>query len=274
VTMKIRAARTIILLTILIAVGLGTASAGPVRNVNDLEALKAQAGQSKKLVAIFVTSSDANCGDCARMRKDFFRDPAFTDWINRFSVYGEIDTGKQGKSKQEIEAMAALVQAAHVPFTPTMVLLHPDGSMLEYQTANHVANQTATLFHEIYLDRMVGVSQPGVAKVSLSPNAVSPAGKNNTPPTPDVWNPPNAVPVRYDALKLRSITGTGARQFVLINDQTLALGERARVTVNGKKVSVKCLEIRTGQVVVEVEGDAKPKLLVLESTRVKSASTR
>ena len=248
--------------------------AATVKNVAALDALRAQAAQSKKLVVVFVSSSDPGCRDCALMRKDYFKDREFMDWVNRYSMYGEIDVNRQGRSANEIEAAAAAASATQAPTMPAMVLLHPNGRMLEYRPSmSDVPSQVATLFHKIYLEEVSGVFQPGSAMVSVGVPPGQSGTRSATAPAP-AWAPPNAVPVRYDGLKLRSITGTGSRQFVLINDQTLAAGESSRITMGGKKVSVRCVEIREGQVVVQMEGEPKPRLLILQSTRKQATASR
>jgi len=262
--------RLILLFAGLAALGLilgpPSSAAASVRSVADLDSLKSQAAQGKKLVVVFLSSSSPNCYDCVRMRKDYLGDHTFSDWINRFAVYGELDVNVQGKSAKEAASISAAREATHCPLMPAMVLLNSDGQMLEYQPVDHVPSQAANLFHEIYLAKIGNIHSPNSAPVTFEPPPGQPGVKSSPAPAPD-WAPPNAVPVRYDNLRLRSITGSGTRRFVLINDQTLAVGESRRVTLGAKKVMVQCLEIREGQAVVQIDGEAKPKLLILESAR-------
>ena len=239
-------------------------NAGSIQKVADLDAMKTQAAQNKKLVVVFVTSSDPDCHECSRMRNDFLGDREFMDWVGRFSVFGEFDGNIRGKSAEQIQGINTMLQAIRAPFTPSMVLLNSNGELLEYQPADHVPSQAATLFHQIYMAKIGGIHSPNNAPVTLGAPANQPGGGQ---PAGPAWAPLNAVPVRYDSLALRSITGSGARRFVLINDQTLAVGEAGKVTLNGQKVLVRLVEIRDEQAVVQVQGESNPRLLVLERSR-------
>lgn len=68
---------------------------------------------------------------------------------------------------------------------------------------------------------------------------------------------------RGDDLRLSGWSGNSARRLVIVNNQTLAVGETARVEVRGEKVKVHCLEIRTNSAVVQVEGDRGPTEIFL-----------
>jgi sulfur carrier protein ThiS len=63
-----------------------------------------------------------------------------------------------------------------------------------------------------------------------------------------------APPQRYTDLVLKNISGTKSRRFALLNNQTFAPGESARVQLGDTEVKVRCLEIRERSVVVAVEG--------------------
>jgi len=68
---------------------------------------------------------------------------------------------------------------------------------------------------------------------------------------------PTAVPA---TLVLKGIT---AGRFALINDQTLARNESGKVRIGTSNVVVKCLEIRDGSVLLQVEGSPQPTELFL-----------
>jgi hypothetical protein len=73
-----------------------------------------------------------------------------------------------------------------------------------------------------------------------------------------------APPVkRPDKLMLKGISGTAARRFALINDQTFASGEQSKVKLGDSNIVVRCVEIRPNSVVVQVAGsDAKQELVL------------
>lgn len=71
---------------------------------------------------------------------------------------------------------------------------------------------------------------------------------------------PTPVP---DDLELKGVSGTGARRFALINDATLQLMERSQVRVGKTNVTVRCLEIRDGSVLIQVNGSNEKHELFL-----------
>ena len=73
---------------------------------------------------------------------------------------------------------------------------------------------------------------------------------------------PTRVP---DTLMLKGISGSGQRRFALINDATLETMERARVRVGQTNVIVRCVEIRTNSVVIEISGAGEKKELFIST---------
>ncbi len=71
---------------------------------------------------------------------------------------------------------------------------------------------------------------------------------------------PTPVP---DTLVLRSLSGGGNQRLALVNNQTLAKGEEARVRVGQSNVLVRCLEIRDRSVVLRLGGRPEPVELFL-----------
>jgi hypothetical protein len=87
-----------------------------------------------------------------------------------------------------------------------------------------------------------------------SETAIEPLWERTTVPTP--------VP---DTLVLRHLSGTGNRRLAMINNQTLARGEEARVRVGQTNVLVRCLEIRDRSVVLRLNGEPKPVELFMRT---------
>ena len=56
-----------------------------------------------------------------------------------------------------------------------------------------------------------------------------------------------------DELRLCGLSGPPERRLAIINNQTFAEGEMARVEINGAKVKVRCTAIRTNSVLVQWE---------------------
>ncbi len=65
---------------------------------------------------------------------------------------------------------------------------------------------------------------------------------------------PQVQPTAPDRLIVKSISGRPGRQFVLVNNQTLASGELAKVRVGKTNVAVRCLSVTERSVMVQVGG--------------------
>jgi stress response protein YsnF len=70
-------------------------------------------------------------------------------------------------------------------------------------------------------------------------------------------------PKSYEDLQVKAITGPKERRLVMINNQTLALGETARIKLKDREVQVTCKEIRDKSVIIQVEGEKEPKEILL-----------
>jgi hypothetical protein len=87
--------------------------------------------------------------------------------------------------------------------------------------------------------------------------------KKRSEPPSVTW----ALPIKTkvpDTLTLKGISGTRNRRFALVNNQTLALHEKAKVRVGQTNVMVQCLEIRDHSVLLQVKGDSQPIELRLD----------
>ena len=80
------------------------------------------------------------------------------------------------------------------------------------------------------------------------------------------------VPVNYgdpsplpDRLVLKAVTGTASRRLAIINDRTFAVMESAKVRLAATNVLVRCLEIRSNSVSVQIEDTGEKQELFLPS---------
>ena len=69
---------------------------------------------------------------------------------------------------------------------------------------------------------------------------------------------PTPVP---DKLTLIGISGTGSRRLALINDRAFGSNESGKVRVGKTNVVIRCLEIRDGSVMIEVDGSQEQQVL-------------
>jgi hypothetical protein len=77
--------------------------------------------------------------------------------------------------------------------------------------------------------------------------------------------PTPAPPPEPNFLALKGISGTGQHRFALINNATLEASERGRVRVGQTNVIVRCLEIRSNSVVIEIAGAKEKKELFIST---------
>jgi hypothetical protein len=75
-------------------------------------------------------------------------------------------------------------------------------------------------------------------------------------PAPQWAYLPQVEPPAPDRLILKNISGAPSRRFALVNNQTLAGGDTAKVRVGKTNVTVRCLQITENSVLVQI-GDAK-----------------
>jgi len=249
---------------VVIGPGLGCFGAAQVKTVADLDGLKAQAYRGKRLVLLSITSSDPGCWQCKKIAKDFLADREFTEWVERYAVLGEIDLAT--KSSAARQTMLSTVYAAHAGPVPSLVLVHPDGRRLaQAPHESWPVSQSLADFQSIYAREMEGAANAGLTVTVTN----RPVARSNGPPKSAelLWNPAGAKPVQYSGLKLKNIAQSGHGRFALINDQTLMIGETAKVTSDGARLTVKLIEIRDESVVVLLEGDPQPRILKLKDPR-------
>ena len=69
--------------------------------------------------------------------------------------------------------------------------------------------------------------------------------------------------INTGALFLKGFAGTAERRIALINNQTFAKGEEGEVKLGSGKIKVRVVEIKDKSVIIEIEGQAERKELVL-----------
>lgn len=62
------------------------------------------------------------------------------------------------------------------------------------------------------------------------------------------------TPIATSDLHLKGFSGTSDNRLAIINNHTLATGEEADLTLGGRRVRVRCVEIKADSVVIEVAG--------------------
>jgi hypothetical protein len=59
------------------------------------------------------------------------------------------------------------------------------------------------------------------------------------------------------ALVLKGLSGTPEQRLAIINDRTVAEGEEADVSTGGGRVRIRCIQIKSDSVVIEVAGERR-----------------
>jgi len=88
----------------------------------------------------------------------------------------------------------------------------------------------------------------------------SPKSASNAKPVYYTYAPTSSPP---STLTLKNISTSKAHRLAIINDRTLAIGEQARLTLATSNVVIRCLDIRSNSVLVQIEGAAANQELFL-----------
>jgi thioredoxin-related protein len=220
-----------------------------------------QANDQGKVMLIDFTGSDW-CGWCIKLKHEVFNQPEFEAFAKENLVLLEVDfpKGKALSASQRTanEKLAARFSIEGFPSVFIVTAQQRPLAKLGYE-AGGPANYINTL--------------KKIPNVSWKPYVYEPAGKNaataaapkKAAPAPDepLWGGVVFPPKRYDELKLTGLSGAGARRLAIVNNQTFASGEAARVKLQGGEVKVVCKEIRDNSVIVQVEGASEAKELFL-----------
>jgi protein disulfide-isomerase len=227
--------------------------------LTDYAAALKQAKDENKVMLIDFTGSDW-CGWCIKLKSEVFDHPEFAAFAKENLVLLEVDFPRgKALSPAQRTANEKLGARFSVEGFPTVFIVSAQQrplAKLGYEEGGP-ANYISTL--------------KKIPNVSWKSYVYEPAGKNvatapkKAAPTPDepLWGGVVFPPKRYDELKLTGLSGAGARRLAIVNNQTFATGEAARVKLQGGEVKVVCKEIRDKSVVVLVEGASEAKELFL-----------
>lgn len=232
----------------MIGVLLATATTHAASWLTDLNAGRTQAQQGGKFVMINFTGSDW-CPWCIKLRQEIFSQPEFEAFASKNLVLVEIDFPKRTPQAAAVQkANSALVTQYKVDGFPTLIFLNPQGQVVH--RGGYQPGGAKPFVQE--MTKVLGVTAgppPGLVVQARARPAVEPVRE-----LPLYGGAPPAPPQRYTELVLKSVSGTKNRRFALVNNQTLAVGESARVQLGDSEVKVRCLEVRERSVVVAVEG--------------------
>lgn len=244
----------------LFAIVLGLATCRAELNwLTDYAAALKQAKDENKVMLIDFTGSDW-CGWCIKLKSEVFDQPEFAAFAKENLVLLEVDFPRgKALSASQRTANEKLGRRFSVEGFPTVFIVNAQQrplAKLDYEEGGPAT----------YINTL-----KKIPNVSWKPYVYEPAARNvasapkKATPTPDepLWGGVVFPPKRYDELKLTGLSGAGARRLAIVNNQTFAPGETARVKLQGGEVKVVCKEIRDKSVVVLVEGASEAKELFL-----------
>jgi thioredoxin-related protein len=214
----------------------------------DLNAGRAQAAKEGKNVLVSFTGSDW-CQWCIKLNQEIFSQPEFEAFASKNLVLVEVDFPKRKPQTATIQkANAALLTQYKVEEFPTLIVVNPQGKVVHRR--GYLPGGPKPFVQDMIRALGLATEPPPAMVVAARPKpAPEPAQE-----LPLYGGAPAAPPQRYTDLVLKNISGTKKRRFALLNNQTLAAGETARVQLGDSEVKVRCLEIRDQSVVVTVDG--------------------
>jgi hypothetical protein len=150
--------------------------------------------------------------------------------------------------QSQIDTNRRLANEYHVGGYPTLIVLSPDGRYLG-QTGYTPGGPQA---FDANVQRILQTS--GRSLQAGGGNADQPNEKPEAPHAPPKFVPiPPEVPLHYGALTLKGVSGPKDRRIALINNQTLMVGETARVKTQDREVVVHCKEIGDASVLITAD---------------------
>ena len=214
--------------------------------LTDLPAALARAKKENKAVLLDFTGSDW-CGWCMKLKREVFDQFDFAVYANANLIMVEVDfPRRKALSLQQINANENLAAKYHIKGYPTIIVLNSDG--VQIGDTGYVEGGTSAFIAE--LNRFPGIPHNG----SSAPPASVGATKAPAAGTAQPASPPAPT---YGALTLKGISGSGNRRMALINNETLKVGESARVKTMDTRVDVLVKEIRDDSVLIEVSGKSQ-----------------
>lgn len=241
----------------LICLGLLTAAlrtcGAEVEWLTDIRPALEKARLENKIVLLDFTGSDW-CGWCQRLKREVFDQPEFAAFARANLVMVEVDFphGKP-QSPEQKAANEQLAQTYHIQGFPTLIYLNQSGQQIG--TGGYMAGGPKNFIAS--MERLPGIKH--VDGVAAAREAQEPEPPRRPPPAFVPIAPAN--PTRYAELALKGISGSKDRRMALINNETLMVGETAKVKVRDSRFEICCKEIREDSVLITVDG--KPMELKL-----------
>lgn len=222
-------------------------------------ALKKAKAEDKALLVNF-TGSDW-CGWCIRLKKEVFDTTEFKAFATENLVLVEIDFPRGKQQPQALrEANNRLQKQYQVRGYPSIFILDKNGKT-QLKTGYQEGGPRNYITH---LTRTKGINwkpvKPAASSAAPKPSP-APAPAKTQAATPAPVRAATPAPAPREELLLNGIVMSKNNPIALINDEPFTQGERGRVKLANKEVSLQCKEIRKDSVIVHVEGESEPREL-------------
>lgn len=228
--------------------------------LTDYDAALKQARDEGKLVFIDFTGSDW-CGWCIKLKSEVFDTREFEAFASANLVLLEVDfPRRKALSAKQAASNQALAGKFGVEGYPTVFIVGGDGKPVA--RGGYMAGGPTAFINAFKQAPGAKWKDPN-AGVSAAPSA-APAPRP-APNPEEVWAGITSPPKRYDDLRLTGLSGPASRRLAIINNQTFAPGESARVKLKGGEVKLLCKEIRAKSVVVQLEGTSETRELFVNT---------
>src|SRR5581483_6868463 len=136
------------------------------------------------------------------------------------------------QSPEQKTANEQLAETFHISGFPTLIYLNQFGRQVAI--GGYIAGGPKNFISQV--ERIPGIKHvdgSGLVKGSQEPDAPP-----RPPPAYDPVSP--ATPTRYSELALKGISGAKNRRLALINNETLMVGETAKIKIQDSRVEVCC----------------------------------
>jgi thioredoxin-related protein len=207
--------------------------------MTDLKTAQDRAYAENRVVLLDFTGSDW-CGWCKKLKAEVFDTAEFNAFADRHLVLVEVDFPRNKPvTPQQRAANHGLANKYGVDGYPTIILLSSKGELIG--RLGYMAGGPKPFIQAIR--EQTGLPASGGSKGPSEPDGAPIFGGAKIGPPP-----------KYNELTLKSISGNGSKKLALINNQTLAPGESAKVRLGAGEVKLRLEEIRDKSVVVTIEG--------------------
>lgn len=224
--------------------------------MTDYDTAVAKARNERKPLLINFTGSDW-CGWCMKLKAEVFDKSEFSTFAEDNLVLLELDfPQRKAMPARQRKANQELMKKYGVKGFPTIVIADDTGKTegeLGYRPGG-----PRPFIDDIKSVRGYEWKDASVTAKPADEPAPSPVAKDEP-----LWGGLVTPPKQYDGLKLTGLSGSSNRRLAIINNQTFAPGETAKVKLKDGQVKVLCKEIRAKSVTIQLEGSAETKELFL-----------